>query len=756
MSKLEDMCILRFRKNEAGVPTEFCVHDCVCRWEMDRQGAEERRIWIFLAASVVAGSLSSIDAAAGAKLNEVSTIKHCLKMINAYVEDSERDDLEGPSYMFKIFCAPRFGLALLNNGFHVEAEHMLITAVDQQRVIQGSDWPKERESLILMKCLSQTWLKMKKPAEAFELLQDLYKWSLKPTFDSDDLAVWPGARLRELREDKNATANNRYQALNRTSGKADRSPKPILGSEESRRDRTVAVAVDNTYSSLPSSSARWADPITELLRDFDRRLLSGRISDLAYLRIQSSVSDTEISNEEWGLVQRFENLLTTFGMGHPETHAAKQGLLDYYDSQDMFIQAEELRGRRVGLQRVTNESGRTELIEKLQKRPSMAGTRIGSGNYNDFQEAIDQDFITLAFKDDFDNCHSLLLLGANVNAQSATGDTALHHDISGRYWPFISLILDEGYDISLTDAKNMSALQCMMALGSHGARFYEQTTSLQRGDMQKLLCKVTARLYNLPLIRDRWHLMLRAAAHDADIGLLYDLFSTTIDSKLAITPEAVLMAGVVGETQFVIRGLALWQTGKAPSLRDCLEFTAIIAGIMDQDEMLEMLAAAGVNLEACCPRLEISPLMAVCQFGQTDSVMVLLLHGVAVNTVQTKLLLTPLYMACLRGNQIIIVSLVQAGADVNSQNGPSGETPLQCAERRGGFPKGWWKIVTPLQAIERPSRTPSTVGESSNARQNSEEQSHELIETKNPRRGMKGRWKNLKGKWTESRRDTTS
>jgi ankyrin repeat protein len=122
------------------------------------------------------------------------------------------------------------------------------------------------------------------------------------------------------------------------------------------------------------------------------------------------------------------------------------------------------------------------------------------------QQELDSDFIGAMFEDgDVKRAKRLILLGANVDARSPNGDTALH--FAAEFSPrMVEFLCDNGADTEALDAEGRTPLQhakiwplCAKILIERGADytsafegvdelidFFEQTPDLLKGDISWL------------------------------------------------------------------------------------------------------------------------------------------------------------------------------------------------------------------------------------------------------------------------------
>jgi len=130
------------------------------------------------------------------------------------------------------------------------------------------------------------------------------------------------------------------------------------------------------------------------------------------------------------------------------------------------------------------------------------------------QQELDSDFIGAMFEDaDVKRAKRLILLGANVDARSPNGDTALH--FAAEFSPrMVEFLCDNGADMEALDAEGRTPLkhaktqpQCAKILLERGADpttafedvddlidFFEQSPDLLKGDVSWLPDEAQQRL----------------------------------------------------------------------------------------------------------------------------------------------------------------------------------------------------------------------------------------------------------------------
>ena len=272
----------------------------------------------------------------------------------------------------------QYGHLYLRCGRSAEAEIMLNVAVIYDQHDQGPSWPKDRQSLLLLKNMAMAFQKTEKLLLAFEALESLFLASSMILGNEDEISTWAAAQLRGVKNRKIVRNNNEQNAVIASTG-----PK-----------RSLTHPIDRNIPELSDSS-------------------------------QKNETWSEITDEEYRLLQVVQLSRNAFGGKDPYTRTAYGNLIGHYGRLNETSKALIWKGRL--------QSERTPLHEAVLSRDLHSVevlldqganlTSEDSWGYTPHHLAIlsqDKPFVEL-----------LLGEGANRTSWTSRGSTLLHLNFSG-------------------------------------------------------------------------------------------------------------------------------------------------------------------------------------------------------------------------------------------------------------------------------------------------------------------------------------
>ena len=203
IKRLESFCLLKTRMNDRSRMTSASTHSTICKWRLETIDEQERQDYIMLAALVLSQNLPGISMDTVPYLKHFPLIKYSYDMMQQYIE---LRNLEAPNGSSGRLCQQyatviaRYAQVYTLSPCAKEAEAMFTATIRYEKLLQGSSWPSDRKSLLLLKHLASSFLKGGKFDNAVPLLESLCKANTELFESTDDIPVWAAARLRDVRE----------------------------------------------------------------------------------------------------------------------------------------------------------------------------------------------------------------------------------------------------------------------------------------------------------------------------------------------------------------------------------------------------------------------------------------------------------------------------------------------------------------------------------------------------------------------------
>lgn len=375
ISRLEDLCLMKTRRDDQGVVTSVSVHSTICKWRLETIDEQEREDCIMLAASVLSQDLPDIGTDAVPHLEYIPLIKNSHNLILHYIEPRSLESPNGRLCQQYAAVSARYAQVYSQSPYTKEAEAMITATTNYESVRQGSSWPQDRRSLHILQCLATILWRSGKLDEATEVLESLYEESSRLFGDMDDTAVWAAARLRDVRDRKIAYDQFRQQAVIASRG----TKLPLRLDRVSRGEDFYATAED------------LVDPV---------------------------------SDEEYRLTQMVQESKEQFGPSDADTLQAMSDLAQFYKKMKLHLKAgrsyehlwevyhssnDNTHGRQALADAVDSYTKADRLTQEIELG-ALKGGLPWAANYGD------ERLVT-----------TLIAGNAKVNQQDVNGFTALHH-----------------------------------------------------------------------------------------------------------------------------------------------------------------------------------------------------------------------------------------------------------------------------------------------------------------------------------------
>jgi len=201
--RLEKFCLVRSRKALTGKITGLSVHDAIRRWIIENLDKASLKAWTIFAASVACMILSENEGGADASLYDRSISRQIhntfLMMCSKIPQGSVRYD---DGILFE-----QYGIIMIKLAHHFmkthkesEAEEAVKRAIEHQMVIQGTDWPRNEQSFMLIELLGDIYWKSSRFEEAQDVFEDLLESSTEGLGNDADFTVNVSIKLKKVQE----------------------------------------------------------------------------------------------------------------------------------------------------------------------------------------------------------------------------------------------------------------------------------------------------------------------------------------------------------------------------------------------------------------------------------------------------------------------------------------------------------------------------------------------------------------------------
>lgn len=678
ISRLEDLCLMKTKRDDQGVVTSVSVHSTICRWRLETIDEQEREDCIMLAASVLSQDLPDIGMDAVPHLEYIPLIKNSHNLILHYIEPRSLESPNGRLCQQYAAVSARYAQIYLQSPYTKEAEAMITATTNYESVRQGSSWPQDRRSLHILQCLATILWRSGKLDEATEVLESLYEESSRLFGDMDDTAVWAAARLRDVRDRKIANDQFREQAVIASSG----TKLPLRLDRVSRGEDFHATVED------------LVDPV---------------------------------SDEEYRLTQMVQESKEQFGPSDPDTLQAMSDLAQFYKGLKLHLKAgrsyehlwevsgnDNTRGRQALTDAVDSYTKADRLTQEIQLGALKEGlacaakygdeklvTTLISGNAEVNQQDVNG-FTALhhaAWNRDEALTHHLLKANAKTEIRTFPGYTPLHMaflnqnsmipmNSQPRVLPVLNILVEGGANVDATTNDGHSVLSYAVDAVAYVQFMLDNGVSSDEGDGQ---CETALQLASRCGYEDIVKLLLASGiyqhakdghfiaalekasrkGHPAVVQLLVaakanldgslkdwsKVFSTRDPHVIRILFEALIDVDTSGDRSTSSeRGLAL---------------QAVLLAIMDtgNELLLRQLCERNIDInQSTYPISDNATLLHnAADFGHLEVVKLLLASDANFNKLDD-FGQSPLFLAASEGHQQIVAMLLEVTKDINTQN----------------------------------------------------------------------------------------
>ena len=231
--RLQSLCLLKTRRDAGGSLMSASVHGTLCKWRLETIDEEEREDCIMLAALILSQSLPDIGMDAVHYLRHVPLIKYTYGLMQQYIEPKSREAPNGRLCQQYAAVNAKYAQVYMQSPYAKEVEAMLTTSIEYEQLLQGSSWPRDRKSLLLLKYLALSLLKCGKFDDVIPVLESLCTAKTELSEDVDDISVWAAARLRNVREGEIRDSQLQRQAVATNRSKRPSRPEGAWGDDTS-------------------------------------------------------------------------------------------------------------------------------------------------------------------------------------------------------------------------------------------------------------------------------------------------------------------------------------------------------------------------------------------------------------------------------------------------------------------------------------------------------------------------------------------
>ena len=412
--RLQSLCLLKTRRDTRGSLMSASVHGTICKWRLETIDEEEREDCIMLAALVLSQSLPDIGMDAVPYLRHVPLIEHTYGLMQQYIEPRNR---EAPSGRFcRQYAAvnARYAQVYMQSLHAKGIETMLTASLEYEQLLQGSSWPQDRKSLLLLKYLALSLLKCGRFDDVIPVLESLCTAKIELLEDVDDISIWAAARLRDVREGEIRDRQFQQQAV---------------------------IATNRTKQPLRLEGA-CGDDSCHTIVEAPETLLSGEEYYLNQAVIEnerlSGANDNETLQAICDLAQFYKRSKLYFKAGT----SYERSWLGYYSNNNKVRGAQALADA-VDCYQTSNRLSQLIKLDKLKDGLTCA-----------------------AWYGDEQTVKTLILAGAKINGTDEAGQTALYLAASCCHEEVVRRLLRENANVEICSVTGTTALHMALMLMS--------------------------------------------------------------------------------------------------------------------------------------------------------------------------------------------------------------------------------------------------------------------------------------------------
>lgn len=423
--RLQSLCLLKLRRDARGSLMSASVHGTLCKWRLETINEEEREDWIMLAASILSKSLPDIGMHAVPYLRHVPLIKYIYGLMQQYIEPKSREAPNGRLCQQYAAVNAKYAQVYMQSPHAKEVEAMLTASIEYEQLLQGSSWPRDRKSLLLLKNLALSLLKCGKFDDVIPVLESLCTAKTELSEDVDDISVWAAARLRNVREGE------------------------IRDSQLQRQ-----VVATNRLKQPSRLEGAWGD-------DSSHAIVEARYDFI-------EAPEAPLSDEEYYLNQAVIENERLSGPSDNETLQAIRDLAHFYSRSKLYFKAgtsyERLwqeycshNNEYLGAQALADTVDCYQRSDRLGQLLKLHNLKHG--------------LICAAWYGDEQTVGTLILAGANINGTDEAGQTALYRAASRCHEEVVRRLLRENANVEICDVTGATALcAAFISIGSESSR----------------------------------------------------------------------------------------------------------------------------------------------------------------------------------------------------------------------------------------------------------------------------------------------
>ena len=417
--RLQSLCLLKTRRDAQGSLMSASVHGTLCKWRLETIDEEEREDCIMLAALVLSQSLPDIGMDAVPYLRHVPLIKYTYGLMQQYIEPRNREAPSGRLCQQYAAVNARYAQVCIQSLHAKEVEAMLTASIEYEQLLQGSTWPQDRKSLLLLKYLALSLLKCGKFDDVIPVLESLCTARTELLEDVDDISVWAAARLRNVRE----------------------------GEVRDRQLQQQAVIATNKTKRPSRLEGAWADDSPQVIVEARHAVLEA--------------PETPLSDEEYYLNQAVIESERLSGPSDNETLQAICDLAQFYKRSELYFKAgtsyERLwQGYCSNNNKLWGAQALADAVDCYQKSNRLSQL-IKLNNLKD-------GLTCAAWYGDEQTVGTLILAGANVNGTDEAGQTALYLAASSCHDEVVRRLLRENANVEICNVTGATALRTALML----------------------------------------------------------------------------------------------------------------------------------------------------------------------------------------------------------------------------------------------------------------------------------------------------
>lgn len=171
-----------------------------------------------LAALVVSHSLPAFGVNSGLLLKWLPLVTHLQSLISRHIGTESLEPPGGRLSKHYASVVANYAQVLAQSIYKEETEIMITAATTYESLRQGSLWPQDRQSMLLLQCQAMDLLKSGKFEDRTDVLEFLYERSAALLGDMDDIYIWAASQLRHAHDRQLSRVRFHKQAVIASNG----------------------------------------------------------------------------------------------------------------------------------------------------------------------------------------------------------------------------------------------------------------------------------------------------------------------------------------------------------------------------------------------------------------------------------------------------------------------------------------------------------------------------------------------------------